>query len=298
MDTLSGMRAFTRVVEEGSFTAAARALGLPKSTVSRHVAALEDRLGVRLLHRTTRSLRPTDVGQAYFERASAILADVEEAEQAVSHMQSTPRGTLRVTAGVSFGSGYLGQIIAGFLETYPDVQVETVLTDRYVDLIGEGFDVALRAGTLDDSSLIARRLGSARLVVVASPAHLEAHGRPETPSELRKHDCIRFALSRSGGSWSFRNEAVPITGRLTLDNGELILDAARRGLGVARLPTFICGEALRAGELVSLLDDDVPQSGGVYAVYPHNRHLSAKVRAFVDFAVAACKPVAPWDAVS
>lgn len=295
MDTLNGMRAFTRVVEEGSFTAAARALGLPKSTVSRHVAALEDRLGVRLLHRTTRSLRPTDVGQAYFERASAILADVEEAEQAVTHVQSTPRGRLRVTAGVSFGTGYLGTIIAGFLAAYPEVEVEVVLTDRYVDLIGEGFDVALRAGQLDDSSLIARRLGSASLVVVGSPAYLADRGTPTAPSQLRQHECIRFALSRSGGSWAFKGESVPVTGRLTLDNGELILDAAKRGLGLARLPTFICGEAIRSGDLVAVLEGSIPQSGGVYAVYPHNRHLSAKVRAFVDHAVESCKPVAPWD---
>ncbi|MCP4808643.1 MAG: LysR family transcriptional regulator [Proteobacteria bacterium] len=298
MDTLNGMRAFTRVVDEGSFTAAARSLGLPKSTVSRHVAALEDRLGVRLLHRTTRSLRPTDVGQAYYARAAAILADVEEAEQAVTHMQSTPRGRLRVTAGVSFGTGYLGTIIAGFLERYPDVEAEAVLTDRYVDLIGEGFDVALRAGSLDDSSLIARRLGSARVCLVGSPDYLARRGTPKVPSDLRGHECIRYSLSRTGGSWTLRDEAVPVKGRLTLDNGELILDAAIRGIGLARLPTFICGAAIQKGDLVTVLDEHLPQAGGVYAVYPHNRHLSAKVRAFVDHAVESCKPVAPWDALS
>jgi len=295
MDVLSGMRAFTKVVEEGSFTAAARALGLPKSTVSRHVAALEDRLGVRLLHRTTRTLRPTEAGESYYDRARQILADVDDAEQEVTELQSNPRGRLRVTAGVSFGAAYLGDIVSTFSKKYPDVEVEINLTDRYVDLIGEGFDVAIRAGRLDDSSLIAKRLGSARQLICGSPDYLKRRGTPRVVDDLREHSCIRFGLSRHGSAWPLKSGSVPVSGRLTIDNGELMLACAVNGLGLAMLPVFICGREVAAGRLVPVLEDEMLQSGGVYAVYPHSRNLSAKVRAFVDHATECCTPLAPWD---
>ena len=298
MDTLSGMKAFTKVVEEGSFTAAARALGMPKSTVSRHVAALEDHLGVRLLHRTTRSLRPTDVGQAYYDRASRIVADVTEAEEAVTQMQRAPRGKLRVTAGVSFGAQYLGPLVSGYMKRYPEVEVEVVLTDRFVDLIDEGFDVAVRAGKLADSSLIARKLGTARMVICGSPEYLAAHGKPRSVDDLKGHRCIRYGHNRQGSTWSLRGGTVPLGTELTVNNGDLIRELAVAGLGLALLPVFIVGQELEAGRLVQVLPDEVEQTGGVYVVYPHSRHLSAKVRAFVDHCVDSCKPVAAWDAMN
>jgi DNA-binding transcriptional LysR family regulator len=295
MDTLSGMKAFTKVVEEGSFTAAARALGMPKSTVSRHVAALEDHLGIRLLHRTTRSLRPTDVGQAYYDRASRIVSDVTEAEEAVTQMQRAPRGKLRVTAGVSFGAQYLGPLVAGYSKRYPEVEVEIVLTDRFVDLIDEGFDVAVRAGKLADSSLIARKLGTARMVICGSPAYLEKHGTPRSADDLKGQRCIRYGHNRQGSTWSLRSGVVPLGTELTVNNGDLIKELALADMGLALLPVFIVGEEIGRGRLVQVLPDEVEQTGGVYVVYPHSRHLSAKVRAFVDHCVEACKPEAAWD---
>ncbi len=295
MDTLSGMKAFTKVVEEGSFTSAARALGMPKSTVSRHVAALEDHLGVRLLHRTTRSLKPTDVGQAYYDRASRIVADVTEAEEAVTQMQRAPRGKLRVTAGVSFGAQYLGPLVAGYLKSHTEVEVEIVLTDRFVDLIDEGFDVAVRAGKLADSSLIARKLGTARMVICGSPAYLKKHGTPRSADDLKGHRCIRYGHNRQGSTWSLRGGIVPLGTELTVNNGDLIKELALADMGLALLPVFIVGEEIGRGRLVQVLPDEVEQTGGVYVVYPHSRHLSAKVRAFVDHCVDVCKPVAAWD---
>ena len=295
MDVLSGIRAFTKVVEEGSFTSAAKALGLPKSTVSRHVAALEDHLGVRLLHRTTRTLRPTEAGEGYYERARQILSDVDDAESEVTEMQASPRGRLRVTAGVSFGAAYLGDIVAEFSRRYPEVEVEISLTDRFVDLIGEGYDVAIRAGRLDDSSLIARRLGSARLVICGSPAYLKERGTPRSVEDLKEHHCIRYGHSRHGSAWPLKGGSIPVSGRVTIDNGELMRSVALRGIGLCMLPVFICGRDLAAGRLVSVLEHEIQDAGGVYAVYPHSRNLSAKVRAFVDHAAEACDPTAPWD---
>ena len=295
MDVLGGMRAFTRVVDEGSFTAAARALGLPKSTVSRHVAALEDHLGVRLLHRTTRTLRPTEAGQGFYQRACQILGDVDDAEIEVTQLQASPRGRLKITAGVSFGANFLGDIVADFCRTYPAIEVEISLTDRFVDLITEGYDVAIRAGRLDDSSLIARRLGSASTVICASPAYLAAHGTPRSVDDLKDHNCVRYGLSRHGSAWPLKSGSIAVSGMLTIDNGELMRALAVEGLGLAMMPVFICGRELDSGELVSVLDDEILDGGGVYAVYPDSRNLSAKVRAFVDHAAECCSPRAPWD---
>lgn len=295
MDVMSGMQAFVRVVDEGSFTKAARSLSMPKSTLSRHVAGLEDRLGVRLLHRTTRSLRPTDVGMAYYERCQRILTDVAEAEAAVASLQSTPRGLLRVTAGVTFGYAFMPNLIHSFMEQHPEVQVEVVLSDRFMDMIEEGFDCALRTGNLRDSSLIARKLGSAQRVVAASPAYLKEHGVPQHPDELRDHQCLRYGLERSGSSWTFTTGNVPVSGRFVANNADMLRSASIAGLGLSYMPRFMCSCAISEGKLVTVLDDFVPGGGGVFAVYPHNRHLSAKVRAFVDHCVSHFGHPAPWD---
>ncbi len=295
MDVLSGMQAFVKVVDEGSFTKAAASLSMPKSTLSRHVAALEDRLGVRLLHRTTRSLRPTDVGMAYYERCTQIVNDVEEAEAAVTQLQTSPRGTLRLSVGVTFGYMFVPSLISSFLRQHDSVDVEVQLSDRMVDLVDEGFDLALRAGVLGDSSLIARKLGSATRACVASPEYLRLRGTPKRPSDLRSHDCLRYGYERSGSSWGFASARVPVSGPLTANNADILREAAIDGLGLAFMPRFMVAQAIQDGTLVEVLAEHIAQEGGVYAVYPHSRHLSAKVRAFVDHAIEHFGPIAPWD---
>ncbi|MCB9766126.1 MAG: LysR family transcriptional regulator [Alphaproteobacteria bacterium] len=296
MEQLNGMVVFVKVVQEGSFSAAARALDMPKSTVSRQISRLEDHLGVRLLNRTTRSLHLTDLGTAYFERAERIVTDIEEAEEAVTQMQAVPRGPLRVTAPLTFGTLFLGDLVADFLVRYSDVRLDLVLTDRKADIIDEGFDLAVRAGTLQDSSLIARKLGAAPRVVCASPDYLARRGRPTRPEDLRDHDCLRYGYEATGSSWKLsEGVVVQVNGPLVANNGELLRKAAVRGLGVCLLPRFMVGPDLVYGRLIPLLEDFTDRSGGVYALYPHNRHLSAKVRAFVDFAVEWLGPVPPWE---
>lgn len=295
MDTPSEMSVFVKVVELGGFSAAARDLGMPKSSVSRYVARLEDRLGVRLLHRTTRSLRPTEVGAAYYARAARIVQEIAEAEAAVTEMHTVPRGTLRVTAPLTFGYLFLGELIASFMAAWPEVSVQVDLSDRIVDIIDEGYDLAIRVGDLADSSLIARRLGTAARVIVASPAYLARHGTPRTPDDLPDHACLLYAYEASMSSWRLSPErTVAVRGRLVTNNGDVLAAAAVGGQGLALLPRFIAGRHLRDGRLVTVLDDHVHSNAGIHALYPHNRHLSAKVRAFVDHLVEGLQP-APWE---
>ncbi|HEX6144327.1 MAG TPA: LysR family transcriptional regulator [Geminicoccaceae bacterium] len=301
MDKLAGMAVFARVVEAGSFTAAAEQLGLSKSAVSKAVSALEDRLGARLLNRTTRRLALTEVGRAFYERCARIVSEAEEAELAVTRLQDSPRGTLRVNAPVSFGVLHLGPALAAFMPRYPELKVALEFTDRYVDLIEEGVDVAVRiAGDLEDSSLIARRLTDNRMVVAASPAYWTRHGRPRDPEELARHACITYAYNRNPNEWPFvdadgRRFTVRVDGTLHTNNGDVSLCAALAGLGVVRLPRFICGPKLASGALEAVLEQATPPPAAIYAIYPHNRHLSAKVRVFVDFLKARFGEGCDWD---
>lgn len=296
MDLPGQLELFVKVVETGGFTRAARDLGVPKSTVSRQVARLEDRLGVRLIERTTRALRTTEAGQAYYERCVRILADIQEAEDAVTHAQVVPRGTLRITAPLVFGQLFLGPVVSSFLTAWPEVRVEISLSDRRVDLIEEGFDLAVRIGTLDDSSMIARRLGQAPLVCCASPDYLARRGVPRVPADLERHDCLMYEYSSTTASWRLSQDTtVRVSGRLVSNNGDLLRSAAVAGLGVVMSPRFIVGPDLRAGRLVTVLDEHLQQTGGIWAIYPANRHLSTKVRAFVDHAIAALGPEPPWE---
>lgn len=288
MDTLESMRSFVQVVDASGFSKAARALGLPKSTVSRHVSRLEDRLGVRLLNRTTRSLALTDVGRAYYERSRRIIEDVDEAELAVTRLSDHPTGVLRITAPVTFGQNFLGDAIASFLRDHPDVSVETDLSDRLVDLVDEGYDVAVRVGKLADSALMARKLGSANIGYYASPAFLEANGTPTTTHELRKYEVFEYSFSRTNAGTGNANS------RLRSNNGEVLRASAVAGLGIASLPQFIAAPYVHDKKLVPVLTNDTV-AGGVYVLYPHNRHLSAKVRAFVDHLVACYTPNPPWQ---
>jgi DNA-binding transcriptional LysR family regulator len=301
MDKLTGMAVFARVVDAGSFTAAAIQLGMSKSAVSKAIAALEDRLGARLLNRTTRRLALTEVGRAFYQRCARIVAEAEEAELAVTHLQVAPRGTLRVNAPVSFGTLHLGPALADFLARYPELKVEIELTDRFVDLLEEGYDVAVRiASALPDSSLVARRITVNEAVVCASPTYWRRHGRPRAPQDLTRHACITYAYNPNPHEWAFldpdgRPLTVRVDGPLHTNNGDAALHAALAGLAVVRLPRFICAPDLAAGRLEAVLDDALPPPNGIYAIYPHSRHLSAKVRAFVDFLLERFGPGCDWE---
>ncbi len=294
---LNEMLVFTRVVDAGSFTAAAAKLDMPKSTVSRKVSALEERLGARLLHRTTRKLHLTDVGADFYERCASIVRAVAEAEQAVTETQDTPKGRLRLTAPVDFGVEVLAPLIARFLELNPLVQLDVELTGRVVDLVAEGFDVAIRAGRLPDSSLIARKLGSTQIHVVASPDYLQVHGCPKRPEELAGHTFVlhnapsmvrTFTLHGAGGV-----REVEVVGRVSVNEYGVVHRLAAAGFGLAAVPDVICAQDVREGRLVQVLPGWAVPEGAIYAVYPSTRHLSAALRAFLDFVKAEMTPP-PW----
>lgn len=287
MDPVSGMTVFARVVEANGFTAAARDLGLSKAAVSKHVARLEDRLGVRLLNRSTRRLGLTEAGRDYYERARRILAEVEEAELSAASRQAHPRGQLRVNAPVTFGQSHLAPLLPAFMHRYPQVQVDMVLNDRFVDLIEEGFDMAVRVAELPSSSLIARRLCGAPHVVAAAPSYLAARGRPKHPRDLTRHDCLLYSYLASGDEWRFIEEGrtfgVRVAGPLRANNGDVLRHAAVAGLGIVYAPDFVIADALASGSLAPLLEEWRMPDVGVHAVYPPGRPLGAKLRVFVDF---------------
>ncbi len=302
MDRLDSMEAFVRVAECRSFSVAARRMELSKSVVSRQIARLEAHLGARLFHRTTRSLALTEVGQAYYERCTRILAEIEEANLSVSNLQAEPRGRLRVNAPMSFGIHHLAPLIPRFLDRFPHVDVDMAMNDRVVSLVEEGFDIAVRIGRLEDSSLIARHLAPARRVVCASPSYLERRGVPQSPDDLADHCCLSYSNLTASDEWNLctaegRRWPVEVRGRLRVNNGDVLREAALSGVGLIMAPTFLCGCDLQAGRLVSVLDQFVPQNIAIHAVYPHSRHLSPKVRAFVDFLAENFGPRPYWDLV-
>lgn len=300
MDRFTALAVFVKVVERRSFAAAAREFGLSPAMVSKHVRALEERLGARLLNRTTRRLSLTEVGRGYYERARQILADLEDADRAASDLQAAPRGTLKVNAPFSFGIRHVGPAVAAYLGAYPGITVELSLNDHYIDLLAEGVDVALRIGRLADSSLIARRLAPIRLVACASPAYLARRGTPQTPGDLAAHDCLIYTYAASAEEWRFigpggEDEVARVSGRLFANNGDVLIAAALAGIGIALAPTFMAGEHVQAGGLVTLLPGHVAPEAALYAVYPPGRHLSAKLRSFVDFLVARFGEEPEWD---
>ncbi|MBA3324359.1 MAG: LysR family transcriptional regulator [Rhodobacteraceae bacterium] len=288
MDRLAEMEAFVQVVDHGGFTDAARKMGVSKSAVSKHVAALEARLTVRLLNRTTRRVSPTELGLAYYDRARVVLAGALEADSMVTAMQSTPTGSLLISAPVSFGIGQLAPAVARFLGAYPEVDVNMVLDDRFVELVAEGFDVAVRIGVLEDSSLKARKLAEARLLLAASPGYIAAMGAPRSLDDLGAHRLLHYSNLSTGNFWRLRGAGgeerhIRVGGRLTANNGESLMAAAEAGLGIALQPSFIAGEAIAQGRLVEVLPDRAPDLIGVYALYPQGRFPQPKLRAFVDF---------------
>ena len=301
MDKLNSIKAFTKVVQHGSFAAAARELRLSRSAVSKYVIDLEQDLGVQLLVRTTRSASPTENGQAYYERCGAILADLEEADLAVTRLQAEPRGLLRVNAPMSFGTLHLGRAIADFMEKYPQLQIQLVLSDQQIDPVQEGFDVTLRIADLPSSSLVARKIAPAQRVICAAPSYLAARGTPQHPDDLRAHDCLAYGHLATGNQWKLSGRDgdhwIAIPWRLCTNNAEVLRDAAVKGRGIALLPTFIAGADLQEGNLRSILAEYKAPEISVYAIYPQTRHLSVKVRLFIDFLVERFGGRPYWDLV-
>lgn len=287
MDTIEGMRTFAAVVAEGSFSRAAERLDMSPQLASKYVGRLEARLGVRLLNRSTRQLSLTEAGRAYYDRVREVLADIDDMENAVGDMSARARGTLRINAPMSFGQTHLTRAIAKYQDTQPEVEVDLNLNDRVVDIVSEGFDLAIRIGQLVESSLVARRLAPVRLVVCGAPDYFRRHGVPETPEQLPEHDCLRYAYASDYDRWRFehdgRSHTVRIRGPFSANNGDALRAAALAGQGIILQPTFIVGEDIRAGRLQTVLDEYRVAGLNVHAVYAHRQYLSAKVRTFVDF---------------
>ncbi|MFY0615170.1 MAG: LysR family transcriptional regulator [Hyphomicrobiaceae bacterium] len=300
MDKLDAMLAFTKVVVLGSFTEAGRQLGLTRSAVSKGVIELEQLLGARLLDRTTRKVSPTEAGLAYYERCLAILSNIEETELQVSRLHDEPKGTLKLNAPMSFGILHVGRAIADFMAAFPDLKVELFLNDRFVDPIEEGFDVTVRIADLSDSSLIARKLGPGRRVLVVAPNYISKHGMPEMPHELANHACLNYGHTTVLQRWPLTHAgkplSAPINSRLCSNNGDVLREAALAGQGIAMLPTFLVGDDIQASHLQVILPDYPPKELGIYALYAPNKYLAAKTRVLIDFLVDRFGPEPPWDA--
>jgi DNA-binding transcriptional LysR family regulator len=296
MDRLAALRVFTAVVESGSFSRTAQRLGLSKSAVSKHVTALEESLGARLLNRTTRRLAPTDAGEEYYRRGTRILAELQEADAAIQEKSKEPRGRLRISAPMSFGIRHLGDAVAVFLRRHPHIQIDLALSDRYVDLVAERFDVAIRIGRLKDSSLHSRVLAPLRMVMCASPAYLKARGTPRKPADLGAHVCLTYTYADGSTSWRLKGRTMSVTGVAHADNGDILRQLALAGLGIVIQPSFIVGPDVAKGKLVSLMPEHIAQDGAIHAVYPATRHVSGAVRLFIDFMAERCGPVPYWEA--
>ncbi|KAF0814064.1 HTH-type transcriptional regulator DmlR [Andreprevotia sp. IGB-42] len=300
MDRLAAMQVFNKVVEAGSFVRAAALLGISTTAASRLVADLESHLGARLLQRTTRRLSLTEAGRAYHERAMQILADIAEAEAALDDETAQPGGLLRVNAPVSFGVRHLATLLPRYQAAHPAVKLELTLSDRTVDLVEEGYDLALRISGQLAGNLITRRLAPIRIAACAAPAYLARHGAPQTPQELLQHNCLIYTYGAGGDEWRFTQggtvHTIKVQGTLRANNGDLLVAAARAGAGLINEPTFLVGDDLQAGTLECVLPGFASPELALYAVYPSRRHLSAKVRSFIDFLRAEWGDTPPWDA--
>ncbi len=300
-ERLAAMAAFAKVVELEGFSAAARDMGVSKSTVSKQIARLEDEMGARLLNRTTRRLSLTEAGLAFFQGALRVLAEAEAAEQTVTHLSTAPRGILKVNAPMSFGVRHVAPALPAFMKEYPELAVALDLNDRVVDLVEEGYDLALRIVRLRDSSLIARRLAPSRSILCAAPDYLARRGVPQGLEDLADHECLLYSYQATGDSWRFQGPGgerqIRVSSRLRANSGDALLQAALGGLGIVLLPSFICHEDVRCGRLVQLLPEWNERSGiDINAVFPANRNLSPKVRVFIDFLATRFGPFPYWDA--
>lgn len=303
MNTLEAMNLLVEAVDGGSFSAAGRELGMAPSSVARGIAALEDDLDIRLLNRTTRSLSLTEAGSLYLERARRILAEVEEARLSVTQLEADPRGTLRLNLPTAFGRAHVVPMLPGFLRQYPDLSLDLSLTDAFVDLVEEGLDLAIRIGELQDSSLVARKLAPNIRVLCASPAYFAAAGRPQTPGDLKDHNCLIYKRGNDRPIWHFRDplgeiKDVQVSGDFQTNNTEALVAMTLDGQGLAVMPTWLVGNDIAEGRLETVFADHTVSptalDTGIYAIFPYNRHLSPKVRAFVDTLVAHFTPTPPW----
>ncbi|OLQ72200.1 LysR family transcriptional regulator [Photobacterium proteolyticum] len=287
MDQLGAMRAFIRVVQTGSFSAAAREKNTTQATISKKVAALETMLGVKLLTRSSRELSLTQVGAEYYEKCVSIIGELDEAEASARSQVASPKGIIRITAPVVFGRLVIAPILSEFLSLYPEIKVDLALSDKHVDLISEGVDVAIRARELEDSSLIARHLFDNPMLLVAAPEYLAQHGEPKEPTELRRHNCLVYSMLKTVNIWHFshqdKNISVAVNGNFQGDNGDVILKLVLDGTGLAQLPIWMVDEHLKSGELKQVLSDYVAKPLPFNAIYPQSRYVPLKVRCFVDF---------------
>lgn len=298
MDRLTEMEAFATVVDQGGFTDAARKMGISKSAVSKHVSSLESRLGARLLNRTTRRVSPTEIGLAYYDRARRVLNDAGEADALVSSMQSAPSGLLRISVATDFGVNHMSPILGDFLADFPDITVNMVLNNRYVELISEGFDLAIRIGEMEDSSLRARKLTETTKRLIAAPSYFEQYGRPEKIDDLNEHKLLHYSNQSAGNVWkltapSGEKRQVRTQGWLTVNDGQSLLNACVSGLGIAYLPSFLYADALTEGLVEEAMPGLPTEAQGIFAVYPPGRYTQPKVRTFIDFLVEAFKEKGP-----
>jgi DNA-binding transcriptional LysR family regulator len=300
MDRLTEMQAFATVVDQGGFTDAARRMGISKSAVSKHVSSLEARLGARLLNRTTRRVSPTEIGLAYYDRARRVITDAGEADALVSAMQGAPTGLLRVSVATDFGASHLGPVLEGFLRAHPGITVNMVLSNRYVELVSEGFDMAVRVGDLADSSLRARKLAQTSRRLIAAPAYLQRWGRPQRIDDLNAHKLLHYSREASGAVWrvtapSGERRQVRTAGWLSVNDGQSLLNACVAGLGIAYLPSFLYAGAMARGLVEGAIPGLPPEVEGIHAVYPPGRFTQPKVRAFIDHLVEAFAGKGPED---
>ncbi|MEJ1364550.1 MAG: LysR family transcriptional regulator [Candidatus Sedimenticola sp. (ex Thyasira tokunagai)] len=286
MDKLRSMQVFREVVRRGSFSAAAESLQLANSAVSRQVSELERWLDVKLLYRTTRTLSLTDDGRIYLEKFDAILNSIKDLEQQATSSREKVRGTLRITAPLYLGRYVLEPMLPGFMRSYPEVNISLLLVDRFVDLVEEGFDLAVRVGELPESNLIARKLGNMQLKAVAAPAYLEKFGIPESPEELRDHNCLYDTLAKLNQRWRFKEGegelSVPVESSFVTNNGEMITQMAIEAMGIAYLPNFFVDAPIKEGKLVQILDEYTQDSYPISILYPYNRHMNLSLRTLID----------------
>ena len=300
MDRFQALSAFTAVVDAGSFAGAAQRLDLSVSAISRHVAELESHLGARLLNRTTRRLSLTETGRAFHEHAVQLLAGLAEAEEEVRAHTAVPRGTLKLTSSNGFGARYLAPAIAEFQRHNAELRFDVELSDRVIDLVDEGLDLAIRIGTIGGQTLVGRPIGVARMICCAAPSYLARHPAPKKPADLASHACLTYAYAAEGNLWRFRDaqqrvHEVKASGRLHANSGDMLAALAVAGTGVTLEPDFIVADDVRAGRLVPLLEDYAAPSITIHAAYPSRRHLSAKVRTFIDFLVQRFSRDPPWQ---
>jgi DNA-binding transcriptional LysR family regulator len=289
MDRLTAMGLFVRIVETGSFSAVAREMNMTQPTVSKQLTALEKQLKTRLLNRSTRQLSLTEAGSAYFDSSKRILDIVNDAEANLGVLQTQLTGVLRINSSIGLGQMYLGPLVLKFQQAHPGLMMDLTYADRFVDLVEEGVDVAIRIGKLVDSGLAARRIGTSERCLIATPAYLKKNGTPRTPQDLVNHNCILYAYLSTGSEWLFGNDAeirVKVSGTLRANNGEAIRQAVMADIGIAASPAWLIQDDLKSGKVIELLRDFTPPPGEINAVYPSGRHVSAKVRAFTEFVKA------------